>query len=173
MVSAILTGILGVLYGHSLGYITTDSVYRDDTNLNLIVYSLLGGMGTLFGPVIGAFLLVFIPGDPGPDARFPSLRHRPAARLPRARRTGGIIGLVRNWRLRRRPGTARSQPNERRADPAGSSACPRAFRGLAAISDVRSPSRRLDHQHHRPNGAGKSTLFNLVTGYLKSQPPAR
>jgi branched-chain amino acid transport system permease protein len=60
VVSAVLTGLMGVVYAHSLGYITTDSVYRDDTNLSLIVYSLLGGMGTLFGPVIGAFLLVFI-----------------------------------------------------------------------------------------------------------------
>jgi len=60
VISAVLTGLLGVIYGHSLGYITTESVYRDDTNLSLIVYSLLGGMGTLFGPVIGAFALVFI-----------------------------------------------------------------------------------------------------------------
>jgi branched-chain amino acid transport system permease protein len=60
VLSAVLTGLMGVIYAHSLGYITTDSVYRDDTNLSLIVYSLLGGMGTLFGPVIGAFLLVFI-----------------------------------------------------------------------------------------------------------------
>ncbi len=60
VVSAVLTGLLGVIYAHSLGYITTDSVYRDDTNLNLVVFSLLGGMGTLFGPTIGAFLLVFI-----------------------------------------------------------------------------------------------------------------
>jgi branched-chain amino acid transport system permease protein len=60
VVSAVLTGLMGVIYAHSLGYITTESVYRDDTNLSLIVYSLLGGMGTLFGPVIGAFSLVFI-----------------------------------------------------------------------------------------------------------------
>ena len=60
VISAVLTGMLGVIYGHSLGYITTDSVYRDDTNLSLIVYSMLGGMGTLFGPIIGAFSLVFI-----------------------------------------------------------------------------------------------------------------
>jgi len=60
VISAVLTGLLGVIYAHALGYITTDSVYRDDTNLNLIVFSLLGGIGTLFGPVIGAFLLVFI-----------------------------------------------------------------------------------------------------------------
>jgi branched-chain amino acid transport system permease protein len=60
VVSAVLTGLLGVIFAHAMGYITTDSVYRDDTNLSLIVYSLLGGMGTLFGPVIGAGLLVFI-----------------------------------------------------------------------------------------------------------------
>lgn len=60
VVSAVLTGLLGTIYAHSLGYITTGSVYRDDTNLNLIVFSLLGGIGTLAGPVIGAFLLVFL-----------------------------------------------------------------------------------------------------------------
>ena len=60
VVSAVLTGMMGVIYAHSLGYVTTESMYRDDTNLSLIVYSLLGGMGTLFGPVIGAALLVFV-----------------------------------------------------------------------------------------------------------------
>lgn len=107
VVSAILTGILGVLYGHSLGYITTDSVYRDDTNLNLIVYSLLGGMGTLFGPVIGAFLLVFITQVIlGRMLDF----HLFATGLLLAflvlAAPGGIIGLVRNWRLRRRQASA-------------------------------------------------------------------
>jgi branched-chain amino acid transport system permease protein len=60
VVSAVLTGLLGSIYAHSLGYITTASVYRDDTSLDLIVFCLLGGIGTLFGPVIGAFLLVFL-----------------------------------------------------------------------------------------------------------------
>lgn len=60
VISAVLTGVLGVIFAHDLGYITTGSVYRDDTNLNVVVFSLLGGMGTLFGPVIGAVLLVFI-----------------------------------------------------------------------------------------------------------------
>jgi len=60
VISAVLTGFLGVIYAHSLGYITTDSVYRDDTNLSLIVYSLLGGMGTLFGPVLGAAAMMLL-----------------------------------------------------------------------------------------------------------------
>ncbi|HZS83334.1 MAG TPA: branched-chain amino acid ABC transporter permease [Stellaceae bacterium] len=60
VVSAVIAGVLGLIYAHSLGYITTGSVYRDDTNLNAIVYSLLGGMGTLIGPIIGAAILVVL-----------------------------------------------------------------------------------------------------------------
>ena len=80
VISAVLTGMMGVIYAHALGYITTESVYRDDTNLNLIVFSLLGGMGTLFGPVIGAFAAgVHHAGRARPPAGFPPFRHRPAA----------------------------------------------------------------------------------------------
>jgi branched-chain amino acid transport system permease protein len=50
ILSAAITGAIGVIYAHSLGYITTGSVYRTDFSLNMIVYNLLGGMGTLVGP---------------------------------------------------------------------------------------------------------------------------
>ena len=60
VLSAVLTGLFGVVYAHSLGYITTGSVYRDDNNLNLLVFSLLGGIGTLIGPILGATLVVLL-----------------------------------------------------------------------------------------------------------------
>jgi branched-chain amino acid transport system permease protein len=60
VISAVLTGLLGVIYAHSLGYITTGSVYRTDNSLNMIVYSLLGGMGTLIGPIVGASVMVVL-----------------------------------------------------------------------------------------------------------------
>jgi branched-chain amino acid transport system permease protein len=60
VLSAALTGMLGAVYGHSLGYITTSSVYRTDFSLNMIVYSLLGGMGTLLGPILGALLMIIL-----------------------------------------------------------------------------------------------------------------
>jgi branched-chain amino acid transport system permease protein len=101
--SAVLTGLLGVIYAHSLGYITTDSVYRDDTNLSLIVYSLLGGMGTLFGPIIGAFMLVFI--TQVVLARLLDF-HLFATGLLLVllvlTAPGGVLGLVKSWKLRRR-----------------------------------------------------------------------
>ncbi len=167
MASAVLTGLLGVIYAHSLGYTTTDSVYRDDTNLSLIVYSLLGGMGTLFGPVIGAFMLVFITQVVlAPPARLPPVRHRPVA---------GAAG-ARGARRRAGPGEELEAPPTRGRDGAcrmnaapilGVEALSKRFRGLLAISDV---SFTVEPGSITsvigPNGAGKSTLFNLVTGYL-------
>ncbi len=60
ILSAALTGALGVIYAHSLGYITTSSVYRTEFSLNMIVYNLLGGMGTLLGPFLGSAVMVVL-----------------------------------------------------------------------------------------------------------------
>jgi branched-chain amino acid transport system permease protein len=60
ILSAAITGAIGVIYAHSLGYITTGSVYRTDFSLNMIVYNLLGGMGTLVGPLIGSLVMVVL-----------------------------------------------------------------------------------------------------------------
>ncbi len=60
VLSATLTGLLGAVYAHSLGYITTDSVYRTDFSLDMIVYCLLGGIGTLVGPIIGAAVMTVL-----------------------------------------------------------------------------------------------------------------
>ena len=60
VISAVLTAVLGIIYAHSLGYITTGSVYRTDHSLNMIVYSLLGGIGSLIGPIVGAIVMVVL-----------------------------------------------------------------------------------------------------------------
>jgi branched-chain amino acid transport system permease protein len=60
VISAGLVGMLGAAYAHSVGYFTTDTVFRIDFSLNMIVYCLIGGLGTLFGPVIGAAIMLFV-----------------------------------------------------------------------------------------------------------------
>lgn len=60
VLSAVLTAIGGVLYGYSLSFISTGSVFRIDISLNLILYSMLGGIGTVAGPVIGAALMIIL-----------------------------------------------------------------------------------------------------------------
>ena len=107
VISAVLTGLLGVIYAHSLGYITTDSVYRDDTNLSLLVFSMLGGIGTLFGPVIGAFLLVFITQVIlGRLLDFHMFATGLLLVLLVLAAPGGVLGLARSFSRRRRPRAA-------------------------------------------------------------------
>lgn len=60
VISAMLTALMGVIYAQNLGYITANSVYRNEFNLNVIVYSLLGGMGTIIGPILGAGLMTYV-----------------------------------------------------------------------------------------------------------------
>ncbi|WP_157014681.1 branched-chain amino acid ABC transporter permease [Mesorhizobium xinjiangense] len=60
VLSATLVGILGAVYGYSVGYFTTYTVFRLDLSLNLIVFCLIGGIGTLFGPIVGTAIMLFI-----------------------------------------------------------------------------------------------------------------
>ncbi len=60
VLSAGLTGLAGAVYAYALGYFTAGSVFRVDFSLNMILHAMLGGIGTLTGPVIGAALLVFV-----------------------------------------------------------------------------------------------------------------
>lgn len=60
VLSATLVGILGAVYAYSVGYFTTYTVFRLDFSLNMIVFCLIGGIGTLSGPVIGTAIMLFI-----------------------------------------------------------------------------------------------------------------
>jgi branched-chain amino acid transport system permease protein len=60
VLSAVLTGLLGAAYAHSLGFVTAASLYRDELSLNIVVFAMLGGIGTLLGPIVGAVLLTLL-----------------------------------------------------------------------------------------------------------------
>jgi branched-chain amino acid transport system permease protein len=60
IISGFMAGILGVVYGYYLGFFTTDSVIRVDFSLNMILYCLIGGIGSLIGPIIGAGIMTFL-----------------------------------------------------------------------------------------------------------------
>mgnify|MGYP001160607024 CR=1 FL=1 len=60
VLSAFLVGLFGAAHGFGLGYITTDSAFRIDFSLNMIVHALLGGMGTILGPLLGAAVMVVL-----------------------------------------------------------------------------------------------------------------
>ncbi|HET6521530.1 MAG TPA: branched-chain amino acid ABC transporter ATP-binding protein/permease [Geminicoccaceae bacterium] len=182
VVSAMLTAVFGVLYAHSLGYITTDSVFRIDFSLNMIVYSMLGGLGTLAGPIIGATVMVVLTQVVlGHLLEIHMLVTGAVVVALMLLAPGGILGFVGDL-FHRRPAAA---DGERPAAPpatAGEPAPPVApdaapilrlrgltvrFRGLVAVNgvDLEVPEGSICSLIG-PNGAGKSTIFNAVTGYV-------
>lgn len=103
VISATLTAVMGVIYAQNLGYITASSVYRNDFNLNPIVYSLLGGMGTIVGPALGAAVMTYVTqvllGELLDIHMFVTGLLLAVLVLAAP---NGLIGLYDSWRLRRR-----------------------------------------------------------------------
>lgn len=60
VLSAMLTAAGGVLYVYSLGFMTSSTVFRIDISLNLILFSMVGGIGTVAGPLVGATIMILL-----------------------------------------------------------------------------------------------------------------
>ena len=60
VVSAMYAGLAGSLYAHFQGFINPE-IFGVAQSLDAILAVILGGSGTIAGPVIGAFLVVFLP----------------------------------------------------------------------------------------------------------------
>jgi branched-chain amino acid transport system permease protein len=56
--STFLLGVVGVFYGNLLGFIDQASVLSLTITLDMIMYGIVGGMGTVWGPVLGAVILM-------------------------------------------------------------------------------------------------------------------
>lgn len=59
-VSAMLAGLAGAFYAHYMKFLSPD-VFAFDIMVNVVVMMLAGGMGTLTGPVLGAFIFTVVP----------------------------------------------------------------------------------------------------------------
>jgi ABC-type branched-subunit amino acid transport system ATPase component/ABC-type branched-subunit amino acid transport system permease subunit len=58
--SAVLAGLAGALFTHQQGYIVSDT-FTFDKSVELLVFVILGGARSLFGPLIGTSVLVILP----------------------------------------------------------------------------------------------------------------
>jgi branched-chain amino acid transport system permease protein len=57
-ISAVFTSLSGVFYGLYIGFIDPASVLGIDLSVQMVLICIIGGIGTNFGPVVGALLLV-------------------------------------------------------------------------------------------------------------------
>jgi branched-chain amino acid transport system permease protein len=58
--SAFMTGLVGGAYAFWFVYFTADGVFNILVSVKYLVMTYLGGIGTVLGPVIGAFLLEYL-----------------------------------------------------------------------------------------------------------------
>ena len=180
VVSSVYAGIGGVFFAHQNGFINSDT-FVFSLSVSLLASVLMGGSGTLFGPLVGSVILNLIP------TVFASLQEYQLyiyggiilvmiVFLPK-----GIVGSLRLMpafrRLRRPP--AAITPDASALDFASASVeegpilavqgLAKSFGGIRALSGVDvSIKRGTVHGLIGPNGSGKSTFVNLVTGVYRS-----
>jgi branched-chain amino acid transport system permease protein len=58
VISAMLLAVTGAFYSFKIGYIDPNSSASHDLAVRIAVTAILGGMGTIWGPVLGAFICV-------------------------------------------------------------------------------------------------------------------
>ena len=133
---------------------------------------MLGGMGTLFGPVVGAFLLVFIIQVVlGQLLDFHLFATGLLLVVLVLAAPGGVLGLARTYR--RHP-ASEGQLHERRGDPAGRAAVQGVSRpaGHDRIP-VCAPSQSITRSDWAERRGQVRRLFHLITGVPPRRPPGR
>jgi len=183
--SAVFVGMAGAVYGYYLAFVDPLGMFNILLSVQILLSMLLGGRGTLWGPVLGAFLIEALNEFAnnelgGGNARllvFGGLMALVVLFLPRgilpsvaerleARRTRGKAGLVgTRLELRERP-----QPVERPAvgppllEVRG---LEKRFGGLRAVDGCSfSVPEGSITALIGPNGSGKTTVFNLIGGTM-------
>lgn len=58
--SGFLTGVMGALYGMQKGTLTVDSAFSISFSLDAAIICVLGGLGTISGPLIGAVIVYYL-----------------------------------------------------------------------------------------------------------------
>ena len=60
LVSAFVAGVSGAFYVHYLGSLAPRALFDINFLFTILVAALIGGAGTIIGPIFGAFFLVFL-----------------------------------------------------------------------------------------------------------------
>ena len=182
--SAVAAGIAGVFFTHQSAYINSDA-FTLNLTLSMLVATVIGGLGTSYGPLIGTIITLAI-------AEFIASLYDvsllvygsillvvlllvPEGAIGIMRRIGAMAGLGARRPARRQDSAVSGMP------PVAATAVPltrtggepvleikglsKSYSGVKALRDISvSVMPGTVHALIGPNGAGKSTLINCVSG---------
>ncbi|MHA6620770.1 branched-chain amino acid ABC transporter ATP-binding protein/permease [Pseudonocardia sp. DLS-67] len=187
--SVFVSGMAGAVYAYFLTFLNPIGAFNILGSVTIVLAALVGGRGTLWGPVIGAFLVqiaselatVYGGGTQSRVLVFGLALVLVVLFLP-----AGLLPTVEAWWRRRHPQEVtytdhagalakhgikvRAPAPERPAGPLLEvRGATRRFGGLVAVdgADLRVDAGSITALIG-PNGSGKTTLFNLVTGTMRA-----
>lgn len=193
-ISAALSAMVGTFHAMYLTFIEPASAFSLAFSIQIAMFALIGGIGTVFGPLLGAVLLVpiteFARGALGGEAiGLHGFVYGVVLVLVALFMPDGIMGLVGRFFHRAKAAVSAqggaiaevsAPPRSDAAREAPKSASEpgdeimrvtgldKHFGGLHVVNDV---SFRLHAGEILgligPNGAGKTTVFNMISGFLK------
>ncbi|MBK3773226.1 ATP-binding cassette domain-containing protein [Azospirillum brasilense] len=173
MLSAALAGLAGGFYAHLVGYLGPET-FGLHRSVEVLVMAVVGGLGTLAGPVLGAVVFTYLPEKLQIFAEYQFMVYGLILLLSFVLLPRGLAGL-----LLPRPRFAKDVaplPAPPPAPPAASGSGPLLSAEGVSISFL--GLRALDNASVTvgageilglvgPNGSGKSTLVNIISGIYR------
>jgi branched-chain amino acid transport system permease protein len=194
--SGAIAGAIGGFYAVVLLVVTPQSVFGMLVSAQALTVAMFGGVGTVWGPVIGSAILIPLAETLNAEAgsRFPGiqgvifglaiisvilvapeglfwklrdfLRKRPTLQVAATSRTPDLQRAASALAAAKPPRPGRSQDSDDVVLEVRNLS--RSFGGLKAVQNVSFKLRRNEILGIiGPNGAGKTTLFNLLNGFLR------
>ena len=169
VISAAMTSFAGVFYAFYYNNLFPEQVFDISRSIEIILGPIVGGVGTLFGPILGAFVLTGL----GETLTAAQPRSASICRAPSRCSTASACSS-RHGAAGRRVAVAADAARARRRRAMSAllsvNGVSKRFRGLVAVDRVsfEVPEGGI-FAVIGPNGAGKTTLFNMIAGVFGAE----